>query len=253
MDFSSLQDLFDYARRDRYAVTDAEWEEEKHPRDDNEQFASGKGKSNSTKNAEKLSLDMWGNTAEVIKQAAPIRSANSFSEARNILKNIVGKELKSKSGLPGNVSNKSVEKFLSGKAVATSFDLKAHLTAAANIDQLYKNSIEPFGAEKDKNNSPDLKAIHRTYAPMLLSENGEKRIIPVKFTVKEYTDKNTRNKLYSIEAIDFDLNEKKGTSILADDNQMSPNPGCSLFYFTIHDKAPKVKSLSGLWQIIKGE
>lgn len=97
----------------------------------------------------------------------------------------------------------------------------------------------------------NLKAIHRTYAPMLLSENGEKRIVPVKFTVKEYTDKNTRNKLYSIEAIDFDLNEKKGTSILADDNQMSPNPGCSLFYFTIAHEALEVKSIAGLWQMIK--
>lgn len=104
-------------------------------------FVTKGEKSKSTKNAEKLSLNIWGNTAEVIKQATPIRSANSFSEARNILKNI--------------------------------------------------------------------------------------------------------------EAIDFDLNEKKGTSILVDDNQMSPNPGCSLFYFTIAHEAPEVKSIAGLWQMIK--
>lgn len=34
MEFSSLQNLFDYAKRDRYTVTDAEWEESKHPRDE---------------------------------------------------------------------------------------------------------------------------------------------------------------------------------------------------------------------------
>lgn len=246
----TIQAIFDSVKKYGY-VADNKIDGNGAEHGNDGRFVAKCEKSNSTKNAEKLSLNMRGNTAEVIKQATPIRSANSFSETRNILKNIAEKELKSKSGLPGNISNKSIEKFLSGKAVSTSFDLKAHLTAAANIDQLYKNSIEPFEAETDKNNNPDLKAIHRTYAPMLLSENGEKRIIPVKFTVKEYTDKNTRNKLYSIEAIDFDLNEKKGTSILADDNQMSSNPDCSLFYFTIADNAPEVKSIAGLWNMIK--
>ncbi|WP_296016731.1 hypothetical protein [uncultured Treponema sp.] len=53
MEFSSLQNLFDYAKRDRYAVTDAEWEEAKHPRDESGQFASG--------NESKLNKDFTGN------------------------------------------------------------------------------------------------------------------------------------------------------------------------------------------------
>ena len=45
MEFSSLQNLFDYAKRDRYSVTDAEWEEARHPRDDSGQFANRNGES----------------------------------------------------------------------------------------------------------------------------------------------------------------------------------------------------------------
>lgn len=41
MEFSSLQNLFDYAKRDRYSVTDAEWEEARHPRDDSGQCKNG--------------------------------------------------------------------------------------------------------------------------------------------------------------------------------------------------------------------
>ena len=43
MEFTSLQNLYDYAKRDRYTVTDAEWEESKHPRDESGQFANGNG------------------------------------------------------------------------------------------------------------------------------------------------------------------------------------------------------------------
>lgn len=190
--------------------------------------------SESTERAKKLSLSMWGSPQEVIEQATPERTARSFAEAKSIMKNFVGHSFVNKEGLPGHVSEKSLKKLLSGKAVKSSFELKAHLQAAANMDKLYSNSIEPFEPEPDKNGNPDVKAIHRTYAPLLLEENGEKRIIPVKFTVKEYSDKNTKNKLYSIEAVDFDLNEKKRTSNLAGDAKASPMPGCSLFYFILH-------------------
>lgn len=208
-------------------------------------------KDTSTAKAKELTLEMWGDINEVIEKATPKRSAKTFKEAREILNTFVGKELKSKEGLPGNISGKSVDKLLSGKAVEKSFDLKVHLTAAANIDQLYKNSIEPFKAKKDDDGNPDIKAIHRTYAPMILNENGEKRIIPVKFTVKEYTDKNTKNKLYSIEAIDFDYNKKKETSNLASDSKLSLNPGRFLNNTIAHD-GPKSKSLEDLFRMVKG-
>lgn len=138
---------------------------------------------------------MWGTSSEVIKLSTPKRSVNNYADARQILSTFAGMELKNKNGLTGRISRKSIEKFLSGKAVETSFDLKAHFLVLANIDTLFQNAIEPFETEPDKHGSPDVKAIHRTYAPLLIEMNGEKRIIPIKFSVKEYADKNQKNKL----------------------------------------------------------
>ena len=165
-------------------------------------------KKDSTERAKDIDPREWGTREEIKEKAKLKRTATNFGEAENTLKQIIENSkkdpLKSADGLIANISNKSINKILSGKAVNKSYDLKAHLAAAANADYLFKNSKEMFEPEADKNGNPDLKAIHRTYAPM--EWNGA--IIPVKFTVKEYTDKNTPNKFYSIEAIDCDLTQK---------------------------------------------
>ena len=73
MYFSSLQDLFDYAKRDRYAVTDAEWEERKHPRDENGQFASGNGS--------KLNKDFTGNRTPEEERKKMLQELNPVEES----------------------------------------------------------------------------------------------------------------------------------------------------------------------------
>ena len=82
--------------------------------------------------------------------------------------------------------------------------------AAANIDKLFAVSIEPweFVLNPNKNNV-GLKNRRILYAPMEYAE----RILPVKLTVKEYLDPQAAAKLYSIEAIDFDLDKTKRTPV----------------------------------------
>ena len=74
--------------------------------------------------------------------------------------------------------------------------------AAANIDKLFSNAIEPWEFELNPNkDNTGLKARRYLYAPL---EYGGK-ITVVKITVKEYTDADLQNKLYSIGAVNVDL------------------------------------------------
>ncbi|GHV48276.1 hypothetical protein AGMMS49546_38710 [Spirochaetia bacterium] len=93
----------------------------------------------------------------------------------------------------------------SGKAVDKSFDREAHFRAAANLEKLFSNAIEPFNFDKatEKNNE-HLKAIRRLYAPMVC--NG--RVVPVKFTIKEMDNERDGRRIYTLEAIDVDLDKK---------------------------------------------
>ena len=87
-------------------------------------------------------------------------------------------------------------------AVGKSFDLKAHLKAAANIEKLFANAIDKWNFELDPNkNNESLKDRKYLYSPM--EHNG--RIVPVKLTIKEYKDIWTKKRLFSIEAIDVGL------------------------------------------------
>ena len=111
--------------------------------------------------------------------------------------------LESADGLKAELSKTKISKLLSGKAVEKSASLKAHLAAAANADKLYKNSKEIIAPHPDVKGNRGIKAFHYTYAPM----EWEGKIIPVKFTVREYEDGQS-NKLYTIEAIDFEYDLK---------------------------------------------
>jgi len=156
----------------------------------------------STEKAKTLKIEDFGTLEEVREISKMPLSVSSFAEARVILEGIVDKHLISKSGLPATISKKSIKEILSGEAVGKSFDLKAHLKAAANIEKLYSNAIEKWEFDLDpgkKNES--LKDRKYLYAPM---EHID-RIVPVKLTVKEYKDIKTQKRLYSLEAIDVDL------------------------------------------------
>jgi hypothetical protein len=74
--------------------------------------------------------------------------------------------------------------------------------AVANIDKLFSNAIEPWAIELNPNkNNAGLKARHYLYAPM----NFHEKILVIKFTVKEYINKELPNKIYSLEVIDSNV------------------------------------------------
>jgi hypothetical protein len=79
-------------------------------------------------------------------------------------------------------------------------------TAAANIDKLFANAITPwdFDFKLDRDNS-DLKKRHVVYSPM----EYEGHIIPTMIQVKGYKNTKYDSKLYSVEAIGFDIETKK--------------------------------------------
>ena len=169
------------------------------------QFASGGGggkitSSNSIKEIQK--------TPEQHAEAAEMpRSASSTHEAADVLRNAgaVNKELENKElGITGNISGQSLQKMVSGEATQKSVSPAAHAHAIANADKLFERaSIQEKYADKEKN--PAIKNMHRLGAVM--EHKGE--IYPVNITVKEYTDKNYPNKIYSIEAVDVERAKKE--------------------------------------------
>jgi hypothetical protein len=159
----------------------------------------------STEQAHELTLDMFGTLEEVREIAKTVEQAQTRDEARNILKNLIGKPLKSRAGIEATISNNSIEKILSGKASDKSYNAKAHFLAVANLEKLFSNAIEPFKfpLNPDKRNE-NYKEVRRMYAPMAF----EGRIIPVKFTVMVMMNEIEGKRIYSLEAIDVDLERK---------------------------------------------
>jgi hypothetical protein len=153
----------------------------------------------STKKAEYLTLADFGKVEEVKKMAKPARLAASRRGAIEALREIISKGiLTNKSGLKVRISSKAIGKIVSNQAVNTSFCPEAHYLAAANLDYLFINSIEPWKFELNPTKNNDgLKDRHYLYAPMIY----EYSVVFVKITVKEYINDQLENKLYSIEVI----------------------------------------------------
>jgi hypothetical protein len=121
--------------------------------------------------------------------------------------------LTSKSGLDACLRPGYVSKLTSDTQIKD-FDKDALYQAAANVDTLFKNAIEPweFEMHEDRDNQA-LKTRHVLYAPM----EYKGRILPVKITVKEYKEKMNKKinklekpdtKIYAIEVIDHDIEVK---------------------------------------------
>ena len=156
----------------------------------------------SSEKAKELKISDFGTHDEVREMAIMQQIVNSFTEVRKVLEGIVDKPLTSKSGLSATISNNSIDEILSGEASKKSFDLKAHLKAAANAEKLYSNAIEKWEFTLDPNKkNASLRDRKYLYSPM--EHNG--RIIPVKLTVKEFKNVKDGKRLYSIEAIDVGL------------------------------------------------
>jgi len=156
----------------------------------------------STKKVKNLKISDFGTHDEVRSMAKMSLTAASFIEARNILLSLVDKPMLSKSGLYATISKKSVKEILSGKAVGKSFNLEAHLKAAANIEKIYSNAIEKWEFELDSHkNNDSLEDRKYLYSPM----EYDGRIVIVKLTIMKYKDIKTEKRLYSIQAINVDL------------------------------------------------
>jgi hypothetical protein len=163
-----------------------------------EQWDSSNGK------AAELKISDFGFPDEVLKMAKPIRTANDRDEVTKILKEIALRGMfTSKSFVTASLSGKSVGKIISSQACHQSFNQKAHWQAAANIDKLFQNAIEPWEFELDpRKNNENLKDRKYLYASMYY----EGAILPVKFTVKEYKQQNVNKRIYSLEVIAVKIN-----------------------------------------------
>jgi len=159
----------------------------------------------STEKAKTLKIEDFGTPEEVREMAKTEQKAGTREEARSILIGLVNNPLKSKAGPEATISKNSIEKILSGKSADKSYNAKAHFLAAANLEKLFSNAVEPFKfpLDPDKNNE-NYREIKRLYAPM----DFKGRIIPVKFTVMIMQNKKEGKRIYSLEAIDVDLCKK---------------------------------------------
>jgi hypothetical protein len=200
------------------------FEEGKHPRTENGKFTGGvdtNGKrepyNSSTTKAKELKAEDWGTPEEIVEMATMPRTAKNRKEAKEAIENIIsdnGKtnrasvKITSRSGLSAYLRRSSIGK-LTSSVQKKSMPEAAIYRAAANIDKLYSNAIEPWGFELNpEKNNDDLKDRRILYAPM----EYQGYIIPVKITVKEYKSEDLDNKLYSVEAIDVHLIKvEKGT------------------------------------------
>jgi len=159
----------------------------------------------SSEKAKTLEINDFGTEKEVRLMAKMPLSADSFIEVQKVLEKLINKPLFNRAGLSATISRKSIKEILSGEAVRKSFNLKAHLKAAINIEKLFTNSVEKW--EFDLNPTKDNSSLEKRrylFAPMEYKE----RIVPVKLTVKEFKDTKTEKRIYNIEAIDVDLNKK---------------------------------------------
>jgi len=168
----------------------------------------------STEKAKELKIEDFGLPDEVRKIASPLREAKSRLEAERALEDIISSngtikqsaiELKSKSGISAFLRRSSIGKLVSG-IQEKGIPKEALWQAAANIDILFANSIEPWKFDLNPNKNNDgLKDRRILYAPMKYIG----RILPVKITVKEFLDPLAGAKLYSIEVVDSDLDKNK--------------------------------------------
>jgi len=103
----------------------------------------------------------------------------------------------SKDGEEAKLSKTSIQKLVSNEAVQKSirngFRREQHYAAAADIDNLFRNSVKVL-SRPDRNNDPNVKAIHKFVAP-LYGDNA------AYITVKEATEQGKR--IYSVELIEM--------------------------------------------------
>lgn len=137
-----------------------------------------------------------------IAAAQPRRDAQTFEQARAAAKEFQGKPLTNlATGIEAVVSRNSLDKMLSGKAVSKSETPQAHALAVANLDELFARALLGW-SKPDAGGDPNIKGIHRFFAPVV----RDGRAMLAKMTVKETAQSDRSNPLYTVEAVEF--NEK---------------------------------------------
>lgn len=222
MEFSSLQNLFDYAKRDRYSVSDAEWEEARHPRDDSGQFASGNGDSEK-------------------KQGAAAKLRDEFN--RNTSK-YLNTDFRNKStGINARFSNESQREIRSrtNNTKENGFTLQEHFEVANQIKELFEDSELIKEHSDTKHNQTNVRIERFLSQPIKLKSGKEARAC---ITVKHSLDRNGHN-IYSLEAMDIKNALEKTRA-----KGQPKDSDCPHADNITHDTA-EVKSIAGLWQMIK--
>jgi len=153
-----------------------------------------------TEFAGNLKPEEFGTLEELAEKAEPKRHITDQQHAEMIFNEIsVGGHLENAAGINARIVRSTKNKIFGGKAIYKSFDKEAHFLAIANADKLYSNAIEKtFPLDPGKNNT-GIAERKFLFSPMKYKD----RIVPVKFTVLKYDNKDQN--LYSIEAIDVDI------------------------------------------------
>ena len=139
---------------------------------------------------------------KIIEYATPKEKIYDIGEAVDFVrKNLLNKPINNYVEQEGKIvsatiSRNCLDKINSGKARGKTNNNRLYALAVANIDRLFTLSRR-LESEPPKNGSPELKAVHRHYASLLM----DGKVYAVKLTVKEFDEK-TGNRIYSIEGID---------------------------------------------------
>ena len=155
----------------------------------------------------RFSLDEANHGDLIIK---PRRTATNFIQARQMIADMLGKPLTNQhAGMVATLSRRSLDKILSGKAVAKSVDSKKHIMAAVNIDMLFENAVLGW-VEQDKNNAHNVLGVHRLFAPLLI----DNKAYLTKLTVKELMGSDG-NRIYSVETLDIEHEKSSVPNMVA--------------------------------------
>lgn len=155
-----------------------------------------------------------------VADATMPREARTFGDAKRSAREFVGQELENDAtGMAATVSNMNVRKMLSESAVGKSVSPQAQSHAVANLDRLFKIADAP-DTHPDRGDNPNIKAIHRFYAPMIF--DGE--VLVAKMTVKEFADPREGTRIYSVESMEIEkaARVREASIALAQGRKSSP-------------------------------
>lgn len=110
---------------------------------------------------------------------------------------LFGKNLTFSDGFTAKFSKGSLQKMLSGKAVAKSTNAKIHNFILSNIQAVAQKAVKGW-TKKDRDSNPAITGIHRYFSAV----EYEDQLYLAKITVKSYSDPKSPNKAYSIESVE---------------------------------------------------